>query len=100
MRRALFAFILLAAMAFGSGCEKYHAPSSARNAFKEQYPTAVDVEWERKYGYAVVDFYIPGTGECEAWYKHDGTWMMTSYDIFVRENKEHSSSNHALQHTK
>lgn len=81
MRRALFAFILLAAMAFGSGCEKYHAPSSARNAFKEQYPTAVDVEWERKYGYAVVDFYIPGTGECEAWYKHDGTWMMTSYDM-------------------
>lgn len=81
MKRLFLAFIVVAAMTLGVGCEKYTAPSSARNAFKDQYPTAVDVEWERKHGYAVVDFYIPGTGECEAWYKKDGTWMMTSYDM-------------------
>lgn len=81
MKRLFLAFIVVAAMTLGVGCEKYDAPSSARNAFKDQYPTAVDVEWERKHGYAVVDFYIPGTGECEAWYKKDGTWMMTSYDM-------------------
>ncbi|MBR4029286.1 MAG: PepSY-like domain-containing protein [Alistipes sp.] len=81
MKRLFLAFIVVAAMTLGVGCEKYDAPSSARNAFKDQYPTAVDVEWERKHGYAVVDFYIPGTGECEAWYKKDGTWMMTSFDM-------------------
>ena len=52
-----------------------------RNTFNEQYPTAVDVEWERKHGYVVVDFYLPGSGECEAWYKKSGTWVMTSYDM-------------------
>ncbi|MBR4046323.1 MAG: PepSY-like domain-containing protein [Alistipes sp.] len=81
MKRLFLAFIVVAAMTLGVGCEKYDAPSSARNAFKDQYPTAVDVEWERKHGYAVVDFYIPGTGECEAWYKKDGTWMMTCFDM-------------------
>lgn len=81
MKRFLLTLVVAAAMTLGVGCEKYEAPSSARNSFKEQYPTAVDVEWERKHGYAVVDFYISGVGECEAWYKKDGTWMMTSYDM-------------------
>ena len=85
MKRVLFTFILLAAMTLGAGCEKYNAPSSARHAFDEQYPTAVDVEWERKRGYAVVEFYLPGSGDCEAWYKSDGTWVMTSYDMLYND---------------
>ena len=80
MKRLLFLFTLLTTITLG-GCEKYDAPSSVRNTFKEQYPTAVDVEWERKHGYAVVDFYLPGSGECEAWYKTSGTWVMTAYDM-------------------
>ena len=80
MKRLLFLFTLLKTITLG-GCEKYDAPSSVRNTFKEQYPTAVDVEWERKHGYAVVDFYLPGSGECEAWYKTSGTWVMTAYDM-------------------
>lgn len=81
MKRLLFLLTLLTTIGFSTSCEKYEAPSSVRNTFKEQYPTAVDVEWERKHGYVVVDFYLPGSGECEAWYKKSGTWMMTSYDM-------------------
>ena len=85
MRRLLFLFTLLTTIALSSGCDKYDAPSSVRNTFNDQYPTAVDVEWERKHGYVVVDFYLPGTGECEAWYKKSGTWVMTSYDMLYND---------------
>lgn len=81
MKRLFFLFTLLVTLGISSGCEKYEAPSSVRNTFWDQYPSAVDVEWERKHGYVVVDFYLPGSGECEAWYKKSGTWMMTSYDM-------------------
>ena len=81
MKRLFFLFTLLVVLSIGSGCEKYEAPSSVRNTFNDQYPTAVDVEWERRHGYVVVEFYLPGSGECEAWYKKSGTWMMTSYDM-------------------
>lgn len=87
MKRLLFLCTLLTTLALG-GCEKYDAPSSVRNTFKEQYPTAVDVEWERKHGYAVVEFYLPGSGECEAWYKTSGTWVMTSYDMLYNNLPE------------
>ena len=85
MKRLLFLFTLLTTISLSSGCEKYDAPSSVRNTFKEQYPSAVDVEWERKRGYAVVEFYLPGIGECEAWYKQSGTWVMTSYDMLYND---------------
>ena len=66
-------------------CDNYDAPTSLRNAFYEKYPTAVDVEWEKKRGYAVADFTIPGQGECEAWYTKGGEWVMTKYDIKYSE---------------
>lgn len=84
MKRLLFLFTLLTTIALG-GCEKYDAPGSVRNTFNEQYPTAVDVEWEHKHGYVVADFYLPGSGECEAWYKKGGTWVMTSYDMLYND---------------
>lgn len=63
------------------GCDDYNAPSSLRTAFYDRYPTAVDVEWEKKRGYQVAEFHIPGEyGDCEAWYK-DGSWVMTRFDI-------------------
>ena len=88
MKRLFFLFTLLTILGFSSGCEKYDAPSSVRNTFNEQYPTAVDVEWERKHGYVVAEFYLPGSGECEAWYKESGTWMMTSYDMLYNNLPE------------
>lgn len=85
MRRLLFLFTLLTTLGICASCEKYDAPSSVRHTFNNQYPSAVDVEWERKHGYVVVDFYLPGTGECEAWYKKSGTWVMTSYDMLYND---------------
>ena len=66
-------------------CDNYDAPTSLRNAFYDKYPTAVDVEWEKKRGYAVADFTLPGQGECEAWYTKGGEWVMTKYDIKYSE---------------
>jgi hypothetical protein len=63
------------------GCDHYDAPTSIRNAFSTEYPTAVDVEWKSKRGYAVAEFYLPGQGECEAWYTKAGAWVMTAYDM-------------------
>jgi uncharacterized lipoprotein NlpE involved in copper resistance len=67
------------------GCDHYDAPTSIRNAFSTEYPTAVDVEWKSKRGYAVAEFYLPGQGECEAWYTKAGAWVMTAYDMRYRD---------------
>ena len=74
------AFAVVAALGLFA-CDDYDAPASMRNTFYTQYPTAVDVEWEKRHGYAVVDFTIPGEGDCQAWYTKGGEWVMTKYDI-------------------
>ncbi len=82
MRKLLFATIMLVAALGFVACDDYNAPTSTRSAFNERYPNAVDVEWERKRGYAVAEFHIPGQrGECEAWYTKSGEWVMTKFDI-------------------
>lgn len=89
MRKFVFAFIAVIATVLVVGCDDYNAPTSLRKAFTERYPTAVDVEWEKKRGYAVADFHIPGqTGECEAWYTKSGEWVMTKFDIRYSELPE------------
>lgn len=81
MRKFMFAaFAVVVALGFVA-CDNYKAPASMRNAFYEKYPQAVDVEWEKKHGYAVAEFTLPGEGECEAWYTKGGVWVMTKYDI-------------------
>ena len=81
MFAAIAAVVALALYA----CDNYDAPTSLRNAFYDKYPTAVDVEWEKKRGYAVANFTLPGQGECEAWYTKGGEWVMTKYDIKYSE---------------
>lgn len=75
--------ILCVVSALGAGCDDhYNAPQSLRNTFNEQYPGAVDVEWEKKQRHAVADFRLPGTSmDCEAWYTLDGVWVLTEFDI-------------------
>ncbi|MBR5853975.1 MAG: PepSY-like domain-containing protein [Alistipes sp.] len=80
MRRLMFAIMAVVALTV-VGCNHYDAPTSIRNAFSTEYPTAVDVEWKSKRGYAVAEFYLPGQGECEAWYTKAGAWVMTAYDM-------------------
>lgn len=80
MRKILFALISVATLAL-VGCDDNYTPSvSLDKAFKDRYPTATQVEWEREHGHRVADFYINGQ-ECEAWYTRDGRWVMTLFDI-------------------
>ena len=81
MRKLIYAtFAIVVALGLFA-CDDYKAPTSLRSAFAERYPNAVDVEWERKRGYAVAEFHLPGSGDCEAWYTKGGEWVMTKYDI-------------------
>ena len=81
MRKLMFAaFAVVVALGLFA-CDDYDAPASMRSTFYSQFPTAVDVEWERKHGYAVAEFTLPGQGDCEAWYTKGGEWVMTRYDI-------------------
>jgi hypothetical protein len=85
MRKFIFAaFAAVAALGLFA-CDDYNAPTSLRHAFYDKYPTAVDVEWERKRGHAVAEFHLPGSGDCEAWYTKGGEWVMTKYDIKYSE---------------
>lgn len=82
MRKFAFGFVALMVAMLTVACnDDFDAPTSMRNAFYEQYPNAVDVEWEKKRGYRVAEFRIPGQGDCEAWYTKDGEWVMTRFDI-------------------
>lgn len=88
MRKFLFAaFFILAALS-GVGCsDDYNAPIVTRNDFESRYPTATHVEWEKKRGYGVAEFYLDGT-ECEAWYTKSGEWVMTRFEIRYSELPE------------
>lgn len=82
MKKILFfaaAFLALVAV----GCDKDYTPDANLNAtFKQAYPDAVDVEWEREHHHIVVEFKLPGvSNECEAWFSKSGTWVLTSYKI-------------------
>lgn len=88
MRKLMFAVLVFGAAMF-AGCDKETAPPSTRQAFTAQYPTAVDVEWERKHGYNVAEFHLAGEwGECEAWYTKGGKWVMTKFDIHYNDLPE------------
>jgi hypothetical protein len=82
MKRLTYLFAMLIAATTLIACDDdYNAPQTTRAEFQTQYPNAVDVEWEKKRGYVVAEFHIPGQGECEAWYTKGGEWVMTRYDI-------------------
>lgn len=84
-------FFAVALMSFVAiGCEKDYKPSPTTRAdFQQAYPDAVDVEWEREHGHIVAEFTLPGVSkDCEAWFKKDGTWVLTTYDIKVSELPE------------
>jgi hypothetical protein len=82
MKRLTYLFAMLIAATTLIACDDdYNAPQTTRAEFQTQYPNAVDVEWEKKRGYVVAEFHIPGQGECEAWYTKGGEWVMTKYDI-------------------
>lgn len=80
--------ILLAAVALGvfPSCDDDNEPvpgyvsMETRTAFEQYFPSAKDVEWERKGDYMVVDFREGGM-EKEAWFDNQGQWYLTETDI-------------------
>lgn len=86
MKKIMFALMAVVAV-FAVGCDDdYNAPQATRSEFQTQYPNAVDVEWERRRGYAVCEFELPGVSrDCEAWYTKGGAWVMTEYKIQYSE---------------
>ena len=82
MKKIMFAVVaLMAVMAVGCD-DDYNAPEATRSEFQTQYPDATHVEWERRRGYVIAEFSMPGVSDdCEAWYTKSGKWIMTEYDI-------------------
>lgn len=54
-------------------------PAAVTKSFKEMFPNASNVEWERYSPYYVADFYV-NTFDTDAWFSPDGTWAMTETD--------------------
>ena len=52
------------------------------DSFDSKFPTASRVEWEKKDGYVVADFWQDGM-ETHVWYNPNGDWLMTEYDLGV-----------------
>ena len=80
---ALFAF---AAMVGCSDDDDFTTVSQqVQNALVSKYPNAINVEWERKYGFLVADFKEPVADnvlvDCEAWFGLQGKWYMSEIDI-------------------
>jgi hypothetical protein len=88
--RKLFIIAAMALGLFAVGCDDdFTPPAQLSTSFYDTYPNAVDVEWEREHGHIVAEFKLPGvSNDCEAWFKNDGTWVLTTYDIKVSELPE------------
>ena len=74
---------LAAAGTILAGCEKeddIRVDQTIKNAFRNQYPDAARVEWEKKAGYYVAEFRMNNT-EAEAWYSPQAIWYMTETDV-------------------
>lgn len=82
MKKILFFAASIMAL-FAVGCDKDYTPDASLSAtFKQTYPDAVDVEWERERNHLVAEFKLPGiSNECEAWFTKSGSWVLTTYKI-------------------
>lgn len=82
MKKILF-FVASIMALFAVGCDKDYTPdASLSSTFKQAYPDAVDVEWEREHHHLVAEFKLPNiSNECEAWFTKSGSWVLTTYRI-------------------
>lgn len=55
-------------------------PNAVTNTLEVKYPGFNRVEWEKKYGYFVAEFYKESI-EMHVWINPDGTWLMTESDL-------------------
>ena len=67
-----------------AGCDKdedgIRVDPGIEKAFQTRYPSANRVEWEKKAGYYVAEFWN-NNAETEAWFSGDAVWHMTETDV-------------------
>lgn len=77
---ALFAVVVL------TGCDKdddirvSDVPQAVMNTFEAKFPNVTSVEWEKKSGYYVADFWQEGI-ETHVWIDTKADWKMTELDF-------------------
>lgn len=54
-------------------------PDAVLDSFESDFPNAGRVEWEKKSGYIVADFWQDGV-DTQVWYDSNGHWLMTEFD--------------------
>nr|WP_302831752.1 PepSY-like domain-containing protein [uncultured Bacteroides sp.] len=81
----LLAMMFIAVLAF-SACsdddknDGITVPESISNALKAKYPSATDVDWEKKGVYFVADCWVDGK-ELDVWFDANATWQLTEISI-------------------
>mgnify|MGYP000004888965 FL=1 len=85
MKIQMLAMLFIAAMVFGACSDddkndNITAPDAISKAFKEKYPAATDVEWERKGNFFVADCWMDGR-EMDVWFDTQAVWQLTEVNI-------------------
>lgn len=82
--KLLFLAFMVSGLAFYS-CDdddNLKVSDNFKSAFKSLYPNAKNVEWEKKRGYYVADFWRSDMkAEAEAWFNEQAQWTMTVTEI-------------------
>lgn len=78
--------VSLVSLVLMSSCEKdddihwSDLPQAIVATFESKYPNSGRVEWEKKRGYYVVEFWWQQV-ETQVWFDKNGTWCMTETDL-------------------
>lgn len=86
MKLQVLAMMFIAALVF-SACsdddkdDNITVPDAVSKALKDKYPSAIDIEWERKGSYFVAECRMDGK-EMDVWYDTHAIWQLTEINIF------------------
>ena len=85
--RKMYIIMAMVVGLFAMSCnDDFTPPATLAESFRNAYPNAVDVEWERERGHRVAEFKLPGVShDCEAWFTKSGNWVLTEYAIDYSE---------------
>lgn len=70
-----------------SACSESKVPEAAKQAFKQKFPDAKSVKWDKEEGNYEAEFKLNGS-EMSATYDSSGTWLETEALIKIKELPE------------
>ena len=84
--RKMYIIMAMVVGLFAMSCnDDFTPPATLAESFRNAYPNAVDVEWERERGHRVAEFKLPGVShDCEAWFTKSGNWYSPSMPSTTR----------------